>query len=384
LDTVNTIIVGASAAGLAAAACLKRAGISFVLLEQAQQVAASWRNHYDRLHLHTSKRLSQLPDFPMPNDYPQYASRNQVVDYLERYAGHHQLEPVFGQKVLSIVQDGDADGWLTETDTQHYRSRHVVIATGYSRQPNLPFLNGQDEFQGEILHSSAYRNGASYAGKSVLVMGFGNSGGEIAIDLVEHGAQAALSVRHPVNVIPRDILGIPILALALLLNALPAKLADVLSWPLLRLTIGDLRSLGLQVLPYGPMQQIERDHRIPLLDIGTIKLIRAGKIRTYGGVERLTAAGAIFDDGAGKQANFDAIIMATGYRPALADFLPAAAQITDSSGLPLVSGQETALRGLYLCGFYIAPTGMLREIGIEAQRIAAHIQANPYPEQCSN
>jgi indole-3-pyruvate monooxygenase len=367
---VNTVIIGASAAGLAAAACLKRENVPFVLLEQSDHVAASWRNHYDRLHLHTNRSLSNLPYFPMPPSYPKYPSRDQVVAYLESYTRHHQIEPQFGQKVVSVALQGDE--WITETETARYSSRNVIVATGYTRQPNLPNLPGQEAFQGEILHSSTYKNGAKYAGKSVLVMGFGNSGGEIAIDLSEHGAQPALSVRSPVNVIPRDMFGIPVLALGILMSRLPAKLADLLSAPLVRLTVGNVGALGLRTLPYGPNQQIRRDHRIPLLNIGTIKLIREDKIRVFPGLDRLTPNGARFVDGS--EASFDALVLATGYRPALGDFLKQAEQVTDSSGIPLQSGDETVLRGLYFCGFFVSPTGMLREIGIEAKRIASQIK----------
>jgi thioredoxin reductase len=349
---------------------LRRDGDDFVLLEQANQVAANWRKHYDRLHLHTNKQLSGLPDYPMPADYPAYPSRDQVVQYLEDYAEHHQLEPRFGQAVTRITRD--EHGWITETQDNRYRSQYVVIATGYTRKPNIPTLPNQEAFDGEILHSSAYKNGEPYAGKSVLVVGFGNSGGEIAIDLHEHGAHPAISVRSAVNVIPRDLFGIPILGIGILLDLLPARLADWLSWPLLRLTIGDIEALGLRKLPYGPNQQIRRDAQIPLLNIGTVELLRERKLVAYPEIEHLEGRTVRFVDG--QQAEFDAIVMATGYRPALADFLEDADAVTDSAGVPLHSGQPISLYGLFFCGFYVSPTGMLREISIEAKKIAAHIR----------
>lgn len=371
--TTHTVIVGASAAGLAMAACLKREGIPFILLEQSQQVASNWRKHYDRLHLHTSKSLSTLPYFPLPKSYPRYPSRDQVVEYLELYAQHHGLEPRFGQGVSSVSKhDGE---WVTETQDARYVSKNVVIATGYARVPNLPTLPGQTNYQGEILHSAAYKNGAAFAGKSVLVVGFGNSGGEIAIDLVEHGARTALSVRSPVNVVPRDLLGIPILGIGIVMNLIPPKLADLLAAPMLRLSIGDVGKLGLQKRPYGPNQQMKQDGRIPLLDIGTISHIRAGHIRVHPGIESLTERGVKFTDGG--VADFDAIVLATGYRPGLADFMRGVEAVMGEDGAEMgaMSGKPTDLPGLYFCGFYVSPTGMLREISIEAKRIAASISA---------
>src|SRR5262249_35697052 len=127
---------------------------------------------------------------------------------------------------------------------------------------------------------------------------------------------------------------------------------------------------GLRKLPYGPNVQIRQHGRIPLLDIGTIELARRGHIRIAPGIRRFTATGVEFEDGA--LAEFDGIVLATGYRPALADFLKVADQVTDAQGVPSKSGHMT-LPGLYFCGFYVSPTGMLREIGIEAKRIAASI-----------
>lgn len=370
----STVIVGASAAGLASAACLKRRGVDYILLEQGERVAERWRTHYDRLHLHTNRGLSGLPHRPMPRSYPRYPSRDQVVAYLEDYAEQLQLAPRFGQTVTSIEPiDG---GWLTRTQDTSYRSRCVVVATGHARQPRMPSFPGLDRFRGAVLHSWDYRNGAAYRGQSVLVVGFGNSGGEIALDLYEQGARPAVAVRGAVNVIPRDMCGIPVLAIAVYAAKGPPAVNDALFAPLISWTLGNITTLGLRKLPYGPLQQIARDRRVPLLDIGTIRHMREGHIAVYPGVARFVEARAIFEDG--RELEVDTVVMATGYRPVLHDFLPAAARVTDAAGVPLVSGRESALPGLFFCGFYVSPTGMLREIGREAQRIAAAIAAKQH------
>jgi cation diffusion facilitator CzcD-associated flavoprotein CzcO len=365
----NTVIIGASAAGLAVAACLKHQNIPFVLLEQANQVAQSWRGHYDRLHLHTNKYFSQLPYLPFPAEYPRYASRDQVVAYLENYARANGLSPRFGQKVTSAdFVDGK---WQTTTADALYRSDNLVIATGYTNTPYIPHWDGEADFRGQLLHSSAYKNGEPYRGKRVLVVGFGNSGGEIAIDLHEYGAQPSMSVRSPINVIKRDTLGLPSLAIGILLGWLPAHVADMLTAPVRRLTIGDTKALGLGKPPYGPVEQIKKTGRIPLLDIGTIKLIRSGQITVYPDIERFTSDGVRFSNGAASA--FDAVVLATGYRPNLDSFLKPATKVTDAKGIPLVSGAVSALPGLYFCGYYVSPNGMLREIAREAKKISAAI-----------
>src|SRR5215468_5285561 len=124
----NTVVVGASAAGLATAACLSQRGVHHVVLEQRAHVADAWRHHYDRLHLHTTRNLSGLPHHPMPKTYPKYPSREQVVEYLEQYARRFSIDPKFGQRVSSIRRE--ADDWLTRTEQGvEIASRNVVVAT---------------------------------------------------------------------------------------------------------------------------------------------------------------------------------------------------------------------------------------------------------------
>jgi cation diffusion facilitator CzcD-associated flavoprotein CzcO len=206
----------------------------------------------------------------------------------------------------------------------------------------------------------------------VLVVGFGNSGGEIAVDLCEHGAQSvALAVRSPVNVIPRDLFGIPATAFAIAQRKLPPPVADALNAPLVRRRYGDLARYGLSKAAEGPLTQIRMRGRIPLIDVGTVGLIRSGEIKVRPGISAFTERGVIFADGSMEE--FDAVILATGYRPALDTWFAEAATVTDAQGIPRKSGYEAGVPGLYFCGFTNVPTGLLREIGIEAKRIAQAI-----------
>jgi indole-3-pyruvate monooxygenase len=370
------IVVGAGPAGLAVGACLQRAGIPCLILEQADKVGVAWHGHYARLHLHTDKGHSGLPFAPLPREYPRYPSRAQMIDYLEAYARRFHLEPRLGQRVVLARQDHGA--WEVQTQDNRYRAPNLVIATGYTREPWLPSWPGQDSFQGRILHSSEYRNGEPFKGQDVLVVGFGNSGGEIAIDLWEHGARPGLAVRSPVNVIPRDLFGIPILAIGILESRLPPRWADALNAPLLRAVQGDLTRYGLRKLPQGPITQIRRHARVPLIDVGTIQLIKDGQVKVHAGIERFTGDSVLFTDG--KQGKFDAVILATGYLPRVDAFLQGVPDVCDDRGTPRFSGPEAPVPGLYFCGFHVAPTGMLREIAREARQISAAI-ARSVPER---
>ena len=363
----ETVIVGAGPAGLSVATCLARAGRRFELVERADTVGSAWRAHYDRLHLHTDKGHSALPFQPFPREAAKYPSRAEVIAYLERYA--KSLSPRLGETVTAARR---TEHWEVTTSRTSYRAANLVIATGYTQVPALPAIEGRDTFRGGVLHSSAYRNGSAYRDKRVLVVGFGNSGGEIAIDLVEHGAVPDLAVRSPVNVIKRDTAGLPVLALAGLLAWMPPKLADALSWPLVRITVGNIEKLGLRKLPYGAMQQVKRTRRIPLIDIGTLALIRAGKITVRPGIARMNGGDVVFDDGTREP--YDAVVLATGYRPGVAQFLDAP-ETLDAEGLPTTSGTPTAIPGLYYCGFYVSPYGMLRAISGEARAISRDIES---------
>jgi cation diffusion facilitator CzcD-associated flavoprotein CzcO len=365
----QAIIIGAGPAGLACAGCLKQAGVESTLLEKADGVGAVWRRHYDRLHLHTDRGHSGLPGLEIPKTCPRYPSRGQVVKYLEQYAREFELRPRFGAEVRSARRDHGV--WRVESAAGTFVAPNLIVATGIADFPYRPRWPGEEHFGGDIRHSSAYRNPAPYAGKKVLVVGFGNSGAEIALDLAEHGVAVALAVRGPVNIVPRDLLGIPILTVAILLRPLPPRLADALAAPIGRLAIGSFKRLGLERARRGPLTTIAEAARVPVIDVGTVAKIRAGAIAMRPDVRALDAGCVEFADL--RREPYDALIAATGFRPDLRTLLPDANGTLDAGGMPRASGRPTAVPGLYFCGFYVSPAGQLREIGIEARRIAAHI-----------
>jgi cation diffusion facilitator CzcD-associated flavoprotein CzcO len=293
-----------------------------------------------------------------------------VINYLESYAEKFHLDIRFRQQVISARYEDEL--WAVHTREHLYQAQNLVIAAGYNREPFRPVWPGQESFRGLIMHSSEYRNGELFRGKNVLVVGFGNSGGEIAIDLREHGVQAALAVRGGVNVIPRELFGIPILTISILQSQMPPRLADAVNAFILRFVIGDLTRYGLRRLPYGPITQMRQDAHIPLIDVGTVRLIKDGQVGVYGEIKEFFENGVIFTDG--RQLQVQAVILATGYRPRVNAFLTGmAAAAYDAEGTPLSSGRESSMPGLYFCGYHVSPTGMLREIALEAKKIRASI-----------
>jgi indole-3-pyruvate monooxygenase len=366
----DTIVIGAGPAGLAVGAVLRRANVPFVMLERAGRVGESWHHHYDRLHLHTPKSQSALPYRAYPRAYPRYPSRQQVVEYLEDYARAFALEPTFGRDVQRCVRGADGV-WDVATNGGHHRGRRVVVATGFNRAPNVPRWPGQETFPGPIMHSRDFTNGEAFRGQRVLVVGFGNSGAEIALDLAEHGARCAIAVRGGVNVIPRELLGVPISVVSLALRSLPPRVADAMSTLTRRLAVGDLATAGLAQSHIGPMAQIAERRRIPVIDVGTLARLRSGDIAARKGVASFDGAAVRFADGTVER--FDALVLATGYTTGLPAMLPDHASVLDSDGRPLDCGRESKVAGLYFCGYNLSPTGMLRQIGIEARAIGRDI-----------
>jgi cation diffusion facilitator CzcD-associated flavoprotein CzcO len=355
-------VVGAGPAGLAAGACLRSAGIDFVLLEKQEQIASSWRRHYARLRLHTLKKYSALPFLPFPDNYPRYVPRALVLEYFESYAARFDLRPVFGQCVTAI--DRAADGWVVTTPDTVIAARFVVIASGYNATPVVPQLPGMETFRGRCLHSIDYVDAKPFAGQSVLVIGMGNTGAEVALDLAEGGALPTIAVRDGVHIVPRELFGIPIQIVGMLATRLlPDRLSDLIFRPILDLALGNPARHGIRRPPQGMLQQIAQSGRIPVIDVGTLRSIAAGSVKLAPGIAAINEDGAVFCDGS--CARYDAIICATGYRPNYQEFLHGRGGVDRA--------RASSGDGIYFIGFRNVVSGLLREIGREAHAVTADI-----------
>lgn len=369
----DTLIIGAGAAGIAVAAGLLATGRNPIVLERGKKAGWSWTHRYDRLHLHTSKGNSNLPDKDFPKSYPKYMSRDQLVDYYDEFVRDREIDIRFDREV-SKIEKSDTSAWRVSGDGWSFESGKLVIATGYSHTPFQPELDGLAGFDGEVCHSAAYRNAAAYAGKRVLVIGMGNSGAEIALDLVENGAKPTLSVRSPVLIIPREIFGISADTIAIKTRRTPPRIADRLNGPVRRMLIGNYENTGLKAPDYGPMTMIREQKRIPVIDVGTLARLRSGEISVKPGVERLEGNFVSFSDGS--SAEFDAIVFATGFTCGLEPLVGKIEGVLNGDGRPSVSGGESSEAGLYFCGYTVTAGGMLREIRGEAERVCEQIAAS--------
>lgn len=200
------VIVGAGPSGLAVGAGLKKQGVPFVILERANCIASLWQNRtYNRLKLHLPKQFCELPYIPFPKKFPEYPSKDQFIDYLESYAREFDISPRFNESVQSAKYDKTCGLWRVKTISggdeleTEYICRWLVVASGENAEKVVPEFEGLSEFQGSVMHACDYKSGEGYRGKRVLVVGCGNSGMEVALDLCHHQATPSMVVRSSVS-----------------------------------------------------------------------------------------------------------------------------------------------------------------------------------------
>lgn len=392
------LVVGAGPAGLATAAALRATGIRAVVLERGARVGDSWRRHYDRLRLHTPRGMSGLPGVPIPRRYGRWVGRDELVRYLEGYAEHHELEIVHNVEVARIDRassspsDSPASDWaasdapvsgssaagvdsgwrVAATGGRVLDARRVVVATGYCHTPYVPDWPGRDSYRGELLHAAHYRNPAPYEGKDVLVVGAGNTGAEIAVDLADGGAKRVrLAVRTLPHIVRRPMAGWGAVAGRGLSGALPARTVDRLAARVSRTAVPDLGAYGLP-RPASGLYTRAREGAVPILDDGLVAAVRERRVIPVPAVAALDADGVILADG--DRAEPEAVIAATGWRRGLEEVV-GHLDVLDDRGLPRARGWRSpeGAAGLHFVGYTSAVSGSLREIGAEAGKLAREV-----------
>ncbi len=348
MQTIKNIIIGAGPAGLAVAGRMKKAGIEYTLLEKSQTVGNAWRNHYDRLHLHTVKQWSHLPYMPFPDDFPTYVSRKQLVDYLENYAAKFNIKPIFNEEIIFIKKSGEH--WqLNANSGKTYLAENVIIATGLNSRPNVPKWKGQEKFKGDIVHSAFYKNPKPYIGKKTLVVGFGNTGAEVALDLSEHGVETYCVARGEISLVPRDLNGRPVQVTAKQLEKLPFGLGDWLGSQVRKVYFGNVKKYGLKIAKGHPAVLLRKTGKTPLIDIGTIAAIKKGDIKIMPDIEHFTQTGVQFKNG--QHVDFESVILATGYRAKIEELIERGQELLDKYNCPKGTTADGYHKGIYFVGF---------------------------------
>jgi putative flavoprotein involved in K+ transport len=252
----DVVVIGGGQAGLATSHHLTRAGIEHVVLDAGARVGDAWRDRWDSLRLFTPARIDELPGMPFPLPATGLPTKDQMADYLGEYAEHDHAPIDHGVRVDSLDRSGDRFT-LTAGD-RRYEASEVVVATGFLSAPFVPpFAAGLDPAIRQV-HSADYRNPGSAPGASVLVVGGGNSGVEIALELAGAGRRVSLAGKS--TFLPRIARirdGRPFFAFARRVLTLDTpigrrmgeRMSDHGSAPVIRVRQSDLDGAGVDRVP---------------------------------------------------------------------------------------------------------------------------------------
>lgn len=316
ISTANSqrlCVIGAGSSGLAVAKNFIQQRIEFDCFEREDDVGGNWyfgtraSSVYESTHLISSKQLTEYTDFPMPDEYPEYPSHVQALEYLRSYARAFDLyrHIRFCRPVAQVAPT--AGGWevrLEDGEVRQYAG--VVIANGHNWAPQLPENSGP--FAGQVLHSSQYKTPDCLRGKRVLIVGAGNSGCDIAVEAAQNAACTFHSARRGYHYLPKFLLGKPIdrCGERLLRWRLPLWLRRAITSKVVKLSIGCPQDYGLPAA----------DHRLfeshPIINSQMLYYVGHGKIHPKPDIERLEGANVRFVDGTVE--HVDVIIYATGFR----------------------------------------------------------------------
>lgn len=315
-QSLPVCIIGAGSSGVTVAKSLKQKGIAFDCFEMGSDLGGMWRYENDNgrsaayrsLHIDTSRQSLAYSDFPIADQYPDFLSHAEVLQYLEAYADHFDVRPHirFNTRVEQVEPVGN-ETWrvsLHDGSTRLYRA--VIVANGHLWDPRWPSFEG--EFSGEQLHSHSYRTAAPFDGKRVLIVGMGNSAVDIAVDVCKAATATFLSTRRSAWVMPKYIMGRPIdrwLGLLAGRLRLPTPVArTIVKWMAYAVT-GDQARFGIP----RPAHPIWREHAT--LSQELIPYCGHGWIKVRPNIARFEGDQVQFEDGSSE--TVDVIIHATGY-----------------------------------------------------------------------
>ena len=367
----EALVIGAGPAGLAAAVQLRRRGVDTLVLERSDTVGPSWRERYDQLRLNSLSWMSAIPHAPMPLRAGRWPTAGAYVEYLEATVER------WGIDVCRVIEaqriDSVGPGYEVSTRDRSFRAPSVVVATGYDRVWHMPDWPGRADFGGRLIHAAQYRNPDPFIGRDVLVVGCGNTGTELAVQLARAGAtRVRVGLRTPPNLMPRQIYGVPVQALGALLRHQPDWLGDASARLLQRLTWGDLSRFGLLPAPMGVASEIRHKGLGPVVDTGFVDEVRAGRVEIGLTVVGFSGNDVLLADGTSIRP--DVVIAATGYRHGLEDLVGHLGVLTDKGRPQRVDGGALPhAPGLHFNGYWLPVTGQLTAMRATSRRIGRQV-----------
>ncbi|MCT1554794.1 NAD(P)/FAD-dependent oxidoreductase [Corynebacterium sanguinis] len=344
MSDYDALVLGGGQSGLAAAHALRREHLRTAVLEASDEPVGSWPHYYDSLTLFSPAKYSALPGLPFPGDPDRYPQRDEVVDYLRRYAKTLDVDIHVNQRVETVTHGGHL--YTAATDTgETFTAPRIIAATGGFGSPHIPTLPGQDRFTGTIIHASTYRTPADHTGDDVIVVGAGNSAVQIAVELADT-ARVTLAARTAPKFVPQRPLG-----------------RDMHFW---------FTVTGLDTLPIGHL--LHRPPTAPVFDTGRYRTALAtGKPQARQMFTGLDGDTAHWPDGTTTEVN--TIILATGYTPHL-PYLADLGALTDTGHPRHRNGLSTTHPGLGYIGLEwqrSLSSASLRGVGKDARYVARHI-----------
>lgn len=318
-DASKYCIIGAGSSGLTAAKNLKQLGISYDIFEREDDIGGNWyygmpnSSVYRSTHLISSKPLTEYTDFPMPQDYPDYPSHAQVLEYFRAYAHHFDIErdTQFRTEVTHVEPHDNGSAWDVTirryddtVETQRYRG--LIICNGHNWCPKFPDYPGT--FTGQTLHSSGYKTPDVLEGKRVLVVGAGNSGCDIAAESASHASKTFLSTRRGYYYMPKFFFGRPLdqVGETLLDLRIPLGIRRMIGTFTYRLAVGDLSRFGSP----KPDHKLFETH--PIVNAQLPYFIAHGDVIPKPDIRAYQEDMVHFTDGTSE--HVDLIIYATGFQ----------------------------------------------------------------------
>jgi putative flavoprotein involved in K+ transport len=347
----DILVIGAGQSGLALGHHLARADADFLLVDAQPRIGAVWRDRWDSLTLFTPRRYDGLPGLVFPGDPDGHPGKDEVADYLERYAATFDL-PVHTGRQVTAVRARQSDGFTVDTTAGSYRALRVVVATGPFTTPAVPsFARALDAGVSQF-HSCAYRNPGQVEGTHVLVVGGGNTGVQIAEELDRAGVRVTLAVSELGQALPQRLVG-----------------RDLFWW---------FDHLGVMSTSTRSRLGRRLSRQNPIIGTDVRDLLR--RIDLAGRVVGATEDRILFADD--RSGSFDAIVWATGYRP---HYPWLHVPVLDDQGTPVHVDGRTSHPGLAFLGLpwqHDRGSALLGWVGRDAERLARYI-TSPEPAPMS-
>lgn len=306
-------VIGAGFSGLAVAAALQRHGIAYDQLEADDDIGGNWYHGvYETVHIISSRKTTQYGDYPMPEDWPDFPSAAQMLEYLHRYADHMNLWPhiELNSEATSVVPV-ENDRWevgLKSGERRIYGG--VIVCNGHHWDCRWPAYPG--EFTGEIMHSKQYKTPSVLKGKRVLVVGAGNSGCDIAVEAARFDEASHISIRRGIWILPQTIAGIP--TVEYLRPWMRGWIQSMSMRLLLRIFVGKMERYGLEE-PDFPIFE-----RHPTINTQLLYFLKHGRITPHKDIRRLDGRSVEFVDGT--RIEVDLLVYATGFHVSIPFLAP--------------------------------------------------------------